>query len=67
MMSAAVLAVGAWIIYNHDKNIDISETIYQSIDEGAKSEYEDRRLGTDAYDYDLDKAKNGNNIQKESE
>ena len=45
MLALATLAVGGWIYYNHDKNIDISEEIYQSIDEGAKSEYEDRNFG----------------------
>ncbi len=44
MMAVAVLALGAWIVYNHDKNIDISDTIYQTIDEGAKSEYQNRNF-----------------------
>ena len=63
MVAVAVLALGAWVIYNHDKQIDISDTIYQTIDEGAKSEYERKGIDTEAYDYDLSQADRGSSVK----
>lgn len=60
MLTAATLAVGAWIIYSHEENVtyqDVKSNIVKSIDETAKSEYNERRLDTDVYDYNLSKAK----------
>jgi hypothetical protein len=60
MLTAATLAVGAWIIYSHEENVtysDIKHDIYKTIDENAKSEYNKKGIGTEAYDYNLSKAK----------
>ena len=41
-VSILSLALGAWIIYTHDEPIDITETIYKTIDDSAKTNYENR-------------------------
>jgi hypothetical protein len=57
MLSFATLAVGAWLAYTKDNPVDISETIYESIDEGAKSEYNKKGMGTSVYDGNLSRVK----------
>ena len=54
VLSFATLAVGAWIIYSEEENItyqDVKQDIYKTIDEGAKSEYNKKAIGTSIYDY----------------
>ena len=54
MLSLATLAVGAWIVYSEEENItyqDVKQDIFQTIDEGAKSEYNKKGLETSAFDY----------------
>lgn len=60
MLALATIGVGAWIVYSHEENVtyeDIKHDIVKSIDEGAKSEYKKKNLGTDVYDYNTSKVK----------
>jgi len=56
LLALIAIIVGGWLYYNHDKGIDISETIYETIDEGAKSDYE-QKFKSDVYDSDTNKVK----------
>jgi len=54
LLSLLTVILGGWIYYNHDKNIDISDTLYKTIDKSAKSNYE-KKYKTEAYDYNTSK------------
>ncbi len=60
MLALATIGVGAWIVYSNEEQVsysDIKRDIVKSIDEGAKSEYDKKKLGTKAFDYNATKAK----------
>ncbi len=36
LLSLVTLIVGGWLYYNHDKDIDISDTIYEKVDDSVR-------------------------------
>ena len=53
LLAFTTLAVGGWLVYSHEENVDFSDVkqnIYQGIDERAKSNYE-KKYKTEVYDY----------------
>jgi len=60
VLSLATIGVGAWLVYSHEENVtysDVKKDIFKTIDEGARSEYDKKGIGTEAYDYNLSRAK----------
>lgn len=56
LLGLIVLAIGGWVYYNHDKGIDLTETIYETIDNNVKSDYE-QKFKSDDYVQDTEKVK----------
>ncbi len=47
LLSLVTLIVGGWLYYNHDKDIDISETLYEKMEEGVSGYEHDAKSDTD--------------------
>lgn len=56
LLSLVTLIVGGWLYYNHDKDIDISDTIYERVDDSVRG-FEQKDIS------DIDKMRQERNIE----